>query len=319
MDNLTQGRERPVVSVVMLSYNHEPYVTQAIESVLSQETAFPVEILIGDDASSDHTPDIIRQYAQRYPERIVPVLREKNLGPTPNLYDLIERAGGKYIAYLECDDIWCDNTKLQQQVDFLETHPGYVACTHRINVIDGEGHMQERDFCWISTKEHYTLADFQGCILSGHGNSVVQRNFFLGSGGKYKDLITFHPIIGDRMLCMLMASMGPIYQIPQVMGLYRIPEVNRDSATATLYLTNSRATLDEYLLTYRLRKFAAVRYEIHADFFPHILELLSSAVHAFLDTPSLFSLFVVLKILVSEHDVKLFVHLIKKLIEKMKK
>lgn len=319
MGNMDQGRRPPVVSVVMLSYNHESYIALAIESVLRQKTDFPVEILIGDDASPDSTPDIIRQYAQRYPERIVPVLREKNLGPTQNLYDLIERARGKYIAYLECDDIWCDNTKLQQQVDFLETHPDYVACTHRINVIDGEGRVLERDFYWISTKEHYTLADFQGCILSGHGNSVVQRNFFLGSGGKYKDFITFHPIIGDRMLCMLMASMGPIYQIPQVMGLYRMPEANRDGATAKLYLDNPRATQDEYLLTYRLRKYAAAHYEIQADFFPHILELLSSAVHSFLSNPSLFSLSVVLKILVSERDVKLFVHLIKKLIEKMKK
>lgn len=100
-----------------------------------QETSFPVEILIHDDASTDGTDDIIRYYTARFPELVFPLYEEENQYSKPNhrhidLYNF-ERARGKYIAYCEGDDYWTDPYKLHKQVDFLETHPDYSVCWHR--------------------------------------------------------------------------------------------------------------------------------------------------------------------------------------------
>ena len=110
------SQEQIDISVVMLTYFHENYIAQALDSVLSQETDLRYEILIGDDASGDCTPDIIREYAARYPDIVRPVLRTENLGANRNGWDLGHRARGKYIAYLEGDDFWLDPQKNAEAV-----------------------------------------------------------------------------------------------------------------------------------------------------------------------------------------------------------
>ena len=104
------SQEQIDVSVLMLTYFHEEYIAQALDSVLSQETTLRYEIVIGDDASGDRTPDIIREYAARYPDRIRPVLRTKNLGANRNGWDISRRLRGKYTAVLEGDDYWLEFT-----------------------------------------------------------------------------------------------------------------------------------------------------------------------------------------------------------------
>src|SRR5690349_6525722 len=116
--------ETPVkVSVAMISYNHERFIAQAIESVLSQRVKFPYEIVIGDDHSTDATPSIIADFHRRYPDKIVPFLREKNLGMAPNFMQILASCGGQYVALLEGDDFWTSKDKLQRQVDFLDANP----------------------------------------------------------------------------------------------------------------------------------------------------------------------------------------------------
>ncbi len=119
----------PVVSVVIVTYNQEDYIGQAIESVLSQKCSFPFEIVIGEDCSKDNTGSICREYALRYPEIIRITLNETNKGLMDNYFDSLLRVRGKYIADCAGDDYWIDPYKLQRQVDLLENNPD-VVLTH---------------------------------------------------------------------------------------------------------------------------------------------------------------------------------------------
>ena len=107
-----------MVSVIVLTYNHEKYICQALDSILMQKTNFTYEILVGDDASTDRTPNILQDYQLNYPNIFRLFLRKTNQGPTGNAYPLFFEARGKYIATCEGDDFWCTAEKLQKQVDF---------------------------------------------------------------------------------------------------------------------------------------------------------------------------------------------------------
>ena len=128
------GKEHPVISIGMLAYNQEPYIAQAIESVLMQKTTYSYEIVIADDCSNDNTRNIILKYQTQYPEKIKLILQDKNVGASQNTLDLILSLTGRYVAALEADDYWTDPSKLQKQVDFLESNPEYVLCCHRYRV-----------------------------------------------------------------------------------------------------------------------------------------------------------------------------------------
>jgi glycosyltransferase involved in cell wall biosynthesis len=115
----------PLVSVAMITYNHLPYLEKAVEGVLSQRTNFPVQLVIGEDCSPDGTRELAFKLAQKYPEQILLITSEKNVGAHKN-FTRVERACvGKYMAFCEGDDYWHDPTKLQKQVDFLEARPTY--------------------------------------------------------------------------------------------------------------------------------------------------------------------------------------------------
>ena len=113
----------PVVSVYMITYNHDPYIAQAIEGVLIQETDFPIELVIGEDCSTDRTRKIVLEYQKKYPEIIRMITSEKNVGAKKNGKRTRALCRGKYLAFCEGDDFWHHPKKLQMQVDYLETHP----------------------------------------------------------------------------------------------------------------------------------------------------------------------------------------------------
>ena len=118
----------PVISICIISYNQAAYIVQAIDSAINQKLSYSVEIIIADDCSTDGTREIIFEYANRYPNLIRVLPRTINLGPAKNFVDLIYAANGKYIAYLEGDDYWTIDSKLQYQVDFLENNPDFAIC-----------------------------------------------------------------------------------------------------------------------------------------------------------------------------------------------
>lgn len=128
----------PIVSICCITYNHEKYITKALESFFSQITTFEYEVVISNDCSKDNTQMCIDEYKTRFGERIRDVSPEKNLGVILNFYNTLKQCSGKYIAYCEGDDYWIDRNKLQVQVDYLEQNPDYGLCyTLSRKVIDG--------------------------------------------------------------------------------------------------------------------------------------------------------------------------------------
>ena len=129
------------LSVVMTTYNHERYIAAAIESVLRQQTSFGIEIVIGEDCSTDRTLNIARDYESMYPEAIRIIRSEENVGMRRNYRRTIAAARGRYIALLDGDDLFTHRQKLQKQVELLEQHPDIGMCYTRSERIDEEGHV----------------------------------------------------------------------------------------------------------------------------------------------------------------------------------
>jgi glycosyltransferase involved in cell wall biosynthesis len=117
--------KKPLISVKMITYNHEPYIAQAIEGVLQQKTDFPIELVIGEDCSTDRTREIVLCYQKKYPSLIRVLISDKNVGGHKNSRRTHKACRGKYIAFCEGDDYWHHPDKLQMQVEYLETHPEY--------------------------------------------------------------------------------------------------------------------------------------------------------------------------------------------------
>jgi glycosyltransferase involved in cell wall biosynthesis len=117
--------EKPMVSVVTIAYNVSKYIAECIESVLNQKTDYTVELVIGEDCSTDNTREIVLEYQKKYPNVVKVVLNEKNIGLTPNCVSTHNACTGKYIALLDGDDYWTDTDKLQRQISFLEQNIDY--------------------------------------------------------------------------------------------------------------------------------------------------------------------------------------------------
>ena len=145
-----------LVSICCLTYNHAAYIRECLDGFLMQRTDFPVEIIVHDDASTDGTQDILREYQARYPDRFHLILQTENQyskGVNVAQY-FLPYIHGKYIAFCEGDDYWTDPDKLQRQVDFLGAHPDHSMCCHRIIwYIQDEGKFEERAYPIVPNKE----------------------------------------------------------------------------------------------------------------------------------------------------------------------
>lgn len=161
---------QPLVSICCITYNHAPFIRKCLDGFLMQETSFPVEILIHDDASTDGTDGIIREYAEKYPDLIFPLYETENQYSQGKQNEIdfynYRRARGKYIAYCEGDDYWTDPLKLQKQVDFMESHPDYSVCFHRCKYYEIKKKILHDDAC--------------GCVLDGfvEGTEISINDFF---------------------------------------------------------------------------------------------------------------------------------------------
>lgn len=140
-------RREPLLSIVCLAYNHASFIRETLDGFLRQETDFPFEVIVHDDASTDSTAAIICEYAARYPSVIKPIYQRENQyrQGVPFSTRLFARARGKYIAYCEGDDYWTDPCKLQIQVDFLEQNRDYVITYHDAFMFNSQGVVRNPD------------------------------------------------------------------------------------------------------------------------------------------------------------------------------
>jgi hypothetical protein len=216
----------PLVSVVMPTYNHEPYIAQAIEGALMQKTNFPYKVLIGEDGSSDGTREICKEYAAKYPDKIRLFLNDRknviyiNGRPTGrwNFINLLKNSKGKYIALCEGDDYWTSRHKLQRQVDFLESNSDFAICFHRADWLDQEsGDTKPGEYGPPFFKPYYTVDD-----LLEHCNfiptcSVIFRHNLFATVPDWFDKIG----VGDFPLHILNAQHGKIGFLDESIAVYR--------------------------------------------------------------------------------------------------
>jgi glycosyltransferase involved in cell wall biosynthesis len=235
------------VSVCMITYNQEAFISEAIESVLIQQTDFEYELVIGEDCSTDRTREIVVEYANNYPDRIRTLLHEHNMGlmGKNNLVATYHACRGKYIALLEGDDYWTDPLKLQKQVDYLETHPECALCFHNVLMIHNDKSQPDRLYNSIYQKE---ISNFEDLLTSYFTQtcSVMFRN---GLIMKFPDVF-YHVFAGDRLLFLFVSEHGFLGYINQVMSVYRIHSGGVWSPTSLFFKTSEDIKtfdkLDEY-------------------------------------------------------------------------
>lgn len=210
-----------MVSVYCLAYNHEKYIRDALEGFVCQKTDFPFEVIVHDDASTDGTADIIREYAEKYPQLIKPILQTENqyskgIGITGTY--IMPRITGKYVAVCEGDDYWCDENKLQKQVDFLEAHPDYSACVHNTKMIEldtGREKILYPDYAYDITPQ--MIISRPGAVC--HTTSFFYRREYLLERPAF---VTAIQGVGDYPLAIYWSLKGKVYYFPEVMSVYRI-------------------------------------------------------------------------------------------------
>lgn len=218
-----------MVSVFCLAYNHEKYVEQCLESLVTQQTNFKFEILVHDDASTDKTADIIRKYERKYSDLIKPIYQTENqyskrVGISAKF--LHPAARGKYVAFCECDDFWIDPLKLQKQVDFLESHPEYIACVCRCMTVGEDGQrIEQQRFGNYEKPGVYTLADFPVDILPSQIGGLMYREIFLDPTKGYPESFTKIKAPGDVKSYLWLLAHGDIYRMDETMSAYRYVRV----------------------------------------------------------------------------------------------
>ncbi len=205
---------KPLVSIVTISYNQENYIKDALESFVTQKTKFPFEAIIADDCSTDQTPEIIQDYANRYPDIITPILRQKNIGVQANLFDAMQKATGKYIALCEGDDYWTEHDKLQLQVDFMEGHPDHNICFHTVRVFF-EGNV-EPEYLYPGDQEKKNMTTNELLV-----RNFIQTNSVMYRTRSYDELPQENMMPIDWYLHLLHAYDGKIGYIDRVMSAYR--------------------------------------------------------------------------------------------------
>lgn len=220
--NLSQ----PLVSVICLTYNHEKYIRHCLEGFLMQKTGFDYEVIIHDDASTDATPDILREYAEKAPDIFKPILQKENRfsrGLSIIEPVILPVLRGKYIAMCEGDDYWTDPLKLEKQVRGLTDHPDCRLCLHLVeNVTEQEEPM----------KATCPMEHIQTSVMSSHAFIGKSGDFFhLSSTMYYKaDLQKYYETdpeykriskVGDKPLLLFLGTCGNVYFINEAMSCYR--------------------------------------------------------------------------------------------------
>jgi glycosyltransferase involved in cell wall biosynthesis len=209
----------PKVSVLIITYNQKKFIREAIDSVLAQKTTFPIEILVGDDFSTDGTREIIQEYERQYPGLVIGVLHPHNMGKNGgiNFLETLKLARGEYYALIDGDDYLTNPLKLQKQADLLDAHPDYSMTFHNALITYEDGspsHVLNGD----DMKPFYTVDDLIG---------EDEIWFMATSSTMYRNSIKEYPAwfressSGDIPRLILKAKLGKIGYIPEVMSVYR--------------------------------------------------------------------------------------------------
>lgn len=216
-----------LVSIICTTYNHENFIRYTLEGFLKQEVNFRYEILIHDDASTDNTQNILREYERRYPHLIKVVYQKENQYSQgkPILENLLNKAKGKYLAFCEGDDFWNDELKLQKQVSFLQRNNDFSASYHNVYIIDGENNIYNDNKARNSFPLYRDFILEKGNILLGNNigqlGTLVCINFWKNFMEYRKDMYIRCKANGDIKLVLILNYIGNIRFFSDVMSSYR--------------------------------------------------------------------------------------------------
>lgn len=201
------------VSVCVVTYNQENYIAECLESLVTQQTSFKFEIIVGEDCSTDRTRAIVQQYVEQYPDLVIPLFHEKNVGAVENIKRVYKKARGKYIAHLDGDDMALPN-KLQRQFDILEANPDCSICVHNMLAIDSASKLTSQEFKLFPERK-YRLLDIY--LISPF--FIHSSKMFINKIEDYIDKLDKNAL--DKEVHIEQAKQGNIYFLKDQLGCYR--------------------------------------------------------------------------------------------------
>lgn len=227
---MSHTSEQTEIEVIIVSYNAEKYIQQAIESVVSQKTDFPFDVHIYDDCSIDDTCNLVSTFVNKQ-DTLYLHTSDFNLGTFANLQRAISNCKAEFIALLEGDDYWNDRDKLQEQVDFLKANPQYVGCAANSLVYD----QSKESFTGLynpDLKEQYSLPELFSIPPFQIGTLVYRREFLPSLPNEFKDTIS-----NDKVVYTLLAKYGNIFCLDKPLTVYRKHEksISNSQQADTIY------------------------------------------------------------------------------------
>lgn len=205
------------LSVLIITYNHEAYICQALDSVLMQEVDFEYEIVVGEDNSTDNTRIILLEYKKKYPDKIKLILHNINVGMHKNLELTFDACKGQYIAFLEGDDYWIAKDKLQKQLKVLESDSRLTECFHKVTTIYQDKSKSPHTFPTGLNKDFFVLKDMVSEFFVPTLSVVFRRSAI----NKFPSTL-YQVANPDWLIHILCAQKGSIGFIDEVMGVYRV-------------------------------------------------------------------------------------------------
>lgn len=241
------------VAVYCLTYNHKKYIQQTLEGFVNQKTNFPFKVIVHDDASTDGTSEIVKGYAIRYPNIIVPIFQKENqYSKNVSIFKqfIQPMIDAKYTAICEGDDYWCDENKLQIQYDYMESHPSCALCVHNTEMIDESGAGLEKYFNYSKFDVDYKAEDV---IKSGPGGLFHTSSFFYRTDLRRERPSVFKMNwVGDYPLAIYLSCNGSVHYFARTMSKYRVGSMgswvkanNRNKRTKILHLKDMIKSLNK--------------------------------------------------------------------------
>ena len=213
-----------MVSIICITYNHEKYLTKTFESMLAQKTNFEYEIIVHDDASTDLSQKIIKEYKEKYPKIFVTILQKENQyskGINFMSKYIFPKVKGKYIAVCEGDDYWIDEEKLQKQFDLMENNQNCSLCIHAGLKIDAKTNNVIEEIRLASSDKYFSFNDaINGLGSKAPTNSFFYRVSYVKNIQYYRDKLP-KTSVGDYILAVILSLYGNIYYIDEIMSVYR--------------------------------------------------------------------------------------------------
>jgi glycosyltransferase involved in cell wall biosynthesis len=264
---------KPKVSVSLLTYNHGPFIAQALNSILLQQVNFEYEIVIGEDCSQDDTREIVLNYQRKNPDKIRIFLSKKPLNDGKsgrlNFVRNLKACRGEYVALLDGDDYWTAPHKLQKQVDFLDDNPRYAICFHDAIRMYENGSQRP----WLypgGKKEVYSLADLAAGNFIPTCSTMFRNRLFSEFPGWYYEVS-----MGDWPLHIINAHYGDVGYIDEVMGVYRVHSRSRWSAKSRVDVLNDTINAAERIKLDLSSKYRKITDGSIIRWYLEIIELLS--------------------------------------------